>query len=76
MAGLPRHCFGGRNQRNLRLKKSIKIADGQEQKSIFSKIFYSFSHIELRELGIENQKLFSTQTRKFVPLKGDVAPSP
>jgi len=27
------------------------------------KNFISFSHIELRESGIENQPLFSTQTR-------------
>jgi len=31
-----------------------------------NKFFYSFSHIELQESGIENQEPFSHQTRMFV----------
>jgi hypothetical protein len=37
-------------------------------KSIFLKNFYSFSHIELRESGIENQEPFLHQTRMFALL--------
>jgi hypothetical protein len=39
-------------------------------KSIFLKIFYPFSHIELRESGIENQEPFSPQSRRFALTKG------
>jgi hypothetical protein len=49
-------------------KTSIKNAEGQEQKSIFLKNFYSFSHIELRESGIKNQEPFSPQSRIFALL--------
>ncbi len=41
--------------------KALVVA---HQKRLISKNFYSFSHIELRESGIENQEPFSHRTRK------------
>jgi hypothetical protein len=43
------------------------------QKRLIFKNFYSFSHIELRESGIENQEPFSHQSRKFTLLRGTPA---
>jgi hypothetical protein len=38
------------------------------QNDSFLKNFYSFSHIKLRESGIENQEPFSHQSRMFALL--------
>jgi hypothetical protein len=46
-----------------------KTQQVKSKNPFFSKIFYSFFHIELQDLGFENQEPFSPQSRIFALLR-------